>query len=54
MGRSVLFQLAGPEFLALTRRSGDSLGTHWPLLAGSSRQGGRGSRAGMHVSSDAY
>ena len=29
----------------MTRRSGDSLGTHWPFLAGSSRQGGGGSRA---------
>src|SRR5271157_995112 len=42
MGISVLFRLAGQEFLAVTRRSGDSLGPHWPFLAGSSRQGGRG------------
>ena len=45
MGRGVLFRLAGPEFLAVTRRLGNSLDTNSPFLAGSSRQGGRGSRA---------
>src|SRR5271157_4328423 len=42
---SVLFRLVGPEFLAVTRKSGDSLDPHWAFLAGSSRQGGLGSRA---------